>query len=144
LMATGKYKVLFNGADAYGGKPTQAVFLAARQSFLDQNRDALKDFFEDHVRAVRWFQDPANRDEALKIVAKFIDAKPESLPDLFTKQDTYRDPWVMPNVVGIQLVIDAAAKLEMVPRRIEVSPKYVDLSFVQEAKRRIEKDGAAK
>src|SRR5579862_8082279 len=48
-----KYKVLFTARDAVG--PTQAVMWAMRGDFIAAHRPALVDFFEDHIRAVRWF-----------------------------------------------------------------------------------------
>ena len=136
MKESGKYKVLFTSRDAMG--PSQLVFLAANGKFLEANRPALMDFFEDHVRAVRWFTDPANRAEAVKIVADFMQQPPETLSHLFTKEDYFRDPFMVPNVKAIQESIDIAVDLGLAPRTIQVSPEHVDLSFVEEAKKRIE------
>jgi hypothetical protein len=38
----------------------------------------------------------------------------------------------------VQKEIDASAGMGVIPRRIEISPKYVDLSLIEEAKRRID------
>ncbi|HEY9211826.1 MAG TPA: ABC transporter substrate-binding protein [Ancylobacter sp.] len=136
LLASGKYKVLFTSKDAMG--PSQLVFLTANGKFLEANRAAVMDFFEDHVRAVRWFTDPKNRTEAVKIIADFMQQSPETLTHLFTKEDYFRDPFMIPNVKSIQESIDIAVDLGLSPKGIKVDPDYVDLSFVQEAKRRIE------
>ena len=118
--------------------PSQLVFLAANGKFLKDNQTALMDFFEDHVRAVRWFTDPANRKEAVKIVADFMQQSPDSLSHLFTKEDYYRDPFMVPNIKTLQDSIDVSVELGLAPRGIKVDPDYVDLSFVKEAQRRIE------
>ena len=136
LRDSGKYRALFLAKDAVG--PSQLVFLAARADFLEKNREALKDFFEDHVRAMRWFTAPENRDEAVRIVATFMKQPPDGLKHLFTKADYYRDPFLFPNVANIQSSIEVAKEVGLLPRTIEVAPKYVDTSFVEEAKRRIE------
>lgn len=136
LIASGKYKVLFTSKDAMG--PSQLVFLTANGKFLEANRTALMDFFEDHVRAVRWFTDPKNRTEAVKIIADFMQQSPDTLTHLFTKEDYFRDPFMIPNVKAIQESIDIAVELGLSPTGITVDPNYVDLSFVEEAKRRIE------
>lgn len=136
LREGGQYRALFRAKDAVG--PSQLVFLTARADFLEKNRDALKDFFEDHVRAMRWFTAPANRDEAVKIVAGFMKQQPEALKHLFTKEDYYRDPFLIPNVANIQSSIDVAKEVGLLPATIQVAPRYVDTSFVEEAKRRIE------
>jgi NitT/TauT family transport system substrate-binding protein len=56
LKDGGKYRVLFTARDAVG--PTQAVVWAIRSEIIAAHRPALIDFFEDHIRAVRWFLDP--------------------------------------------------------------------------------------
>ncbi|MCJ8141836.1 ABC transporter substrate-binding protein [Ancylobacter sp. A5.8] len=136
MIATGNYKVLFTSKDAMG--PSQLVFLVANGKFLADNRQALMDFFEDHVRAVRWFTDPKNHDEAVKIIANFMQQSPESLSYLFTKEDYFRDPFMVPNINAIQESIDIAVDLGLAQRGIKVDPDYVDLSFVKEAQKRIE------
>jgi len=138
LQASGQYRVLFRAKDAVG--PSQLVFLAARGDFLEKNRTALYDFFEDHVRAMRWFTDPKNHDEAVRIVAEYMKQPPQNLSYLFTERDYFRDPYLFPNIVNLQSSIDVAKEVGMMPTAIEVAPKYVDLSFVTEAKRRIEAD----
>ena len=136
LLKTGKYKTLFTSKDAMG--PSQLVFLTANGKFLNVNRATLMDFFEDHVCSIRWFTDPANRTEAVKIIADFMQQSPDTLTHLFTKNDYYRDPFMFPNVKTLQDSINIAVDLGLAPRGIQVDPDYVDLSFVQEAKKRIE------
>lgn len=138
LEAAGDFKVLFRAKDAVG--PSQLVFLAAKTDFLEENREQLMDFFEDHVRAVRWFTDPDNREEAVGIVANFMQQSPDTLTHVFTKNDYYRDPFMFPNIETLQSSIDAAVELGLAPKGLTVAPDYVDLSFVEEAKRRIEAD----
>ncbi|MBI3513694.1 MAG: ABC transporter substrate-binding protein [Proteobacteria bacterium] len=135
MVATGRYKILFRTRDALGR--TQAVFLAARGEFLDANRAALMDFFEDHVRALRWFQDPANHAEAIAIIAAFTKQPPAALDYLFSEKDYYRDPFAHVNGPGIQSVIDVSKELGLLPTTIQAEPKYVDQSFTREAERRI-------
>lgn len=136
LRDGGKYRTLFTAKDAVG--PSQLVFLAARADFLEKNKEPLKDFFEDHVRAMRWFTAPENREEAVKIVAAYMKQSPDALKHLFTKDDYYRDPFLVPNVANIQSSVDIAKDVGLLPATIQVAPKYVDTSFVEEAKRRIE------
>ena len=138
LRASGKYEVLFRAKDAVG--PSQLVFLAARADFLEKNRPQLYDFFEDHVRAMRWFMDRSNREEAVGIIARFMKQPPENLSHLFTENDYYHDPYLFPNIKNLQSSIDVAHEVGLAPVRLEVAPKYVDLSFVEEAKKRIEAD----
>lgn len=138
LTESGNYRTLFTAKDALG--PSQLVFLAAKTDFLEENREQLYDFFEDHVRAVRWFTDPANREEAVQIVATFMQQSPDTLTHLFTERDYFRDPFMIPNIENLQSGVDVAVELGLTPTGLTVAPDYVDLSFVEEAKRRIEAD----
>jgi NitT/TauT family transport system substrate-binding protein len=139
LLATGRYKTLFRARDSLG--QSQSVFLAARGEFLDAHRAALLDFFEDHVRALRWFQDPAHHQEAVAIIAKFMKQPAEALDYLFSDKDYYRDPYGHVNPAGIQSVIDISKDLGLLPATLQVAPDHVDDSFVTEAERRIRAGG---
>ena len=137
LLKTGRYQVLF----AARMRSVGAIRLSGRPHGVSgKNRKVLSDFFEDHVRAMRWFNDPKNHDEAVKIVANFTKQKPEDLQYLFTKADYYRDPYLFPNVTGIQSMADACVTAGLMTEKLQVAPNYVDTSFVEEAKRRIEAD----
>ncbi len=138
MVEQGKYKALFSSKDAIG--PTQFVFFVARTGFLKDHPDVAKDFMEDHVRGFRWITDPANREAALPIIAEASVRPVEQMSYLFSDIDYFRDPYLMPNIEGLQLAIDASAKLGVIPKSVQVDPDYVDLSLVEEAKRRIEAD----
>ena len=136
LQASGQYRVLFRARDAWG--PTQLVFLAGRSDFLDKNRAVMEDFIEDYVRAMRWFAAPENRTEALAIIAGFMKIEPAALSYLFTKDDYYRDPFSVPNIPALQGAIDTTKQLALIPASVQVAPRYVDTSFVETARKRIE------
>lgn len=135
MMKTGKYRGLFDAYQIFGN--WQAVFLASRATFMDQHKDAVADFIEDWVRSRRWFMDKANRQAAIRIIARFMHLPDSDLGYLFSDQDYYRDPWSVPNVPGIQKPIDAAYKVGVLKQTIQVAPDYANLSFVTEAKKRI-------
>src|SRR5258707_8320649 len=71
----GLSRTLFTIKDAMG--ETQTTLMAARKPFIDKNRAALVDFFEDLQRATRWCLDPRNHDVAVEIVA-IIPKQPEA------------------------------------------------------------------
>ena len=77
-------------------------------------------------------------DEAVKIIAQFMQQSPDTLSYLFTKVDYFRDPFMVPNIKSLQSSIDITVDLGLAPRGITVAPNYVDLSFVEEARKRIE------
>ncbi|MEP9353502.1 ABC transporter substrate-binding protein [Xanthobacter sp. KR7-65] len=135
LVASGKFKVLYTIKDSVG--PSELVFLAARNDFLQKNKQAVLDFFEDHVRAMRWFMDPKNKAEASALIGKFMKQPPENFEYMFTTADYYRDPFLIPNIPNLQTMVDASVKAGALPAPFQVAPKHVDLSFVEEAKRRI-------
>lgn len=127
----GNVRPLFRMKDALG--TTQMLFNVARASFLAKNRTALAEFFEDYVRAQRWFLDPANRAQAVKVVADF-NKRPESVFSsyLFTPADFHRDPNARPNLVALQRNMVQLKELGFLKTDIDVK-RYADLSFIDNA-----------
>src|SRR6476659_1325491 len=130
-------RILFHQRDALG--VTQMIVLTARKSFIDKNRAAMVDYMEDMLRIVHWYLDPKNHDEAAKIASKITKAPPERVGWLFTKQDTYRDPNMIPDLDALQRNVDVVRELGFVKKKIDVK-KYADLSLVKEAIARLEKE----
>lgn len=126
-------KVLFEQREALG--VTQMIVWTARKSFIDKNRAAMVDFMEDMLRITRWYQDPKNHDEVAKIASNLTKVPPERFGWLFTKQDTFRDPNLIPNVDALQRNVDVTHDLGFVKKKIDIK-NYVDLSLVQEAAKR--------
>jgi sulfonate transport system substrate-binding protein len=129
-------KVLFELKDAMG--PTQMIVFVSRQSFIDKHRAAMVDFMEDLVRSARWFLDPKNHDEVTKIASKITKVPPERFAWVFTKQDCFRDPDLLPNLDALQHNIDTTQELGFVKKKIDIK-KYADLSLVKEAVARLKK-----
>ena len=136
IEASGKYRALFHINDAFGNM--QTVHWAMRADFIAAHRTAVVDFFEDHIRALRWFLDPANRVEALAIAADATKLPPDNVAYCFTQGDWYRSPDAKPEVKAIQIEIDESAKLGILPSAIQLEPAYVDLSLIADAKHRID------
>ena len=131
-----KYRVLFTGREAVG--PTQAVLWGMRAETIAAHRPVFVDFFEDHIRAVRWFLDPTNREAALDLLAGVTKLPKEDLDFAFSKDDFYHSPDARPELDSVQREIDEAVRLGVLPQRVEIRPKYVDLSLIEEAKKRID------
>jgi sulfonate transport system substrate-binding protein len=136
IEASGRYRALFRISDAFG--PTQTVHWAMRADFIAAHRAAVVDFFEDHIRALRWFLDPRNRADALAIAAEVTRLPAENLAYCFTSTDWYRSPDARPEIPAIQTEIDESVKLGILPGAIRLDPAYVDLSLIEDAKRRID------
>ncbi len=124
-------RTLFTQRDAMGA--SELSFWTARAGFLQRNRPAIVDFLEDYVRAVHWFLDPANRAEAVGIVAGFTKQPPERLNDwLFTRKDYFRDPDGVPDLQSLGRNIRAQRELGFL--KIDIDPEgYADLSLIREA-----------
>lgn len=137
FLATGRYRPLFTTTEALGGEPDQVLFWVAKGDFISAHRSALVDFLADHMRGVRWFLDPNNREEALGLTEAFTKQSRASIDYAFTHNDVYRSPDLLPVIPPIQKDIDLAVSMNMLPGRIEVAPKYVDLSLIAEAKERL-------
>ncbi|HEV3178283.1 MAG TPA: hypothetical protein VGZ72_19975, partial [Stellaceae bacterium] len=106
--------------------------------FIAAHRAAAVDFFEDHIRALRWFLDPANHADALAIAAEVTKLPADNLAYCFTQADWYRSPDARPEVKAIQIEIDESAKRGILPSSIQVELRYVDLTLIEDAKRRID------
>jgi sulfonate transport system substrate-binding protein len=132
LRAEGK--VLFEQRDALG--ITQMIVWTARRSFIRKHRAAMVDFMEDMLIITRWFKDPNNHTEVAKIASKITKVPPERFGWLFTKQDTYRDPNMMPNLEALQRNVDTVKDLGFVKKRVDIS-KHADLSLLKEALARL-------
>jgi NitT/TauT family transport system substrate-binding protein len=130
-----KALTLFTEKDAMG--PSDLGFLVMREPFLKKNRAAVVDFLEDYVRAVRWFTDPANRQEAVAINANFAKMPAERLAGwLYTEKDYYRDRSALPNLEALQSNLETQRDLGFLKTKIDIA-KFADLSLVKEAAARI-------
>ena len=125
---------LFKQSDAIG--VTQMIVWAARKSFLDKNRAAMVDFMEDMLRIVHWYLDPKNHKEATEIAARLTKQPAERFNWLFTKDDCYRDPNMLPDLDALQRNVDMTHDLGFVKSKLDVK-KYSDLSIVEEAAERV-------
>jgi NitT/TauT family transport system substrate-binding protein len=125
---------LFTQKDAFG--ITQLTMWTARTGFIASNRAALVDFLEDVVRAIRWFTDPKNHEEAVAVVARINKAPPARMDWAFTSRDQYRDPNGTPNLAALQRNLQLQKVVGLLNQDIDVK-RYADLSMVEEAAKRL-------
>jgi sulfonate transport system substrate-binding protein len=125
---------LFTQKEAFG--ITQLTMWTARTGFIAQNRAALVDFLEDVVRAVRWYTDPKNHEEAVAIVARLNKAPPARMEWAFGEHDQYRDPNGMPNLAALQANLQLQKQVGFLKDDIDVKT-YSDVSMVVEAAKRL-------
>lgn len=134
---TGRYRALFTAAQELG--PNQAAMWAMRADFIARHRGALVDYFEDAMRATRWFLDAKNHAEAVALVQRVTKEPKETVDYAFTVRDVGRSPDLVPNVRAIQHEVDTAAELKLLPQRVAIAPGHVDLSMIEEARKRLDK-----
>jgi sulfonate transport system substrate-binding protein len=122
---------------------TSILFRVARAPFIEKNRAALVDYFEDETRALHWYLDPRNHAKAVQIVAAFNRNSPAAYDSwLFTKNDIYRDPDNMPPLKALQGNLETQKAAGFLKIDIDVT-KFADTSLVEEAAKRVN-SGVAK
>jgi NitT/TauT family transport system substrate-binding protein len=96
-----------------------------------------EDFTQDYLTGLRWFLDPKNHDEAVKITPTFT-KRPASVYQsfAFTNKDFYRNPTGTPDIKALQHNIDLMHGLGVIKQKVDVKP-YVDLSYLNAAKGRL-------
>lgn len=125
---------LFTARDALG--ISDFVVWVARKPFIDKNRAALVDFFEDTLRITHWYEDPANHGAAIKIIGDLVKRPPSIFSWAFTHRDVYHDPNMIPNLKALQSNVDMTHELGFTKATFDVK-KYADLSIVEEAAKRL-------
>jgi len=128
--------LLFTQKEALG--KSDMVVWSARAGFLQKNRAAVTDFLEDALRSLAWYTDPAHHGEAVEIIAQFTKIPAERLDWVFTSKDQYRDPGLRPDVEALQRNMQTQLDLGFIKQPIDVK-KYIDLSLLDEAARRLKK-----
>jgi len=124
----GGLRVLFTGADAF--PPFSVVFMAARNDFIKEHRDAVKAWVEDYVAMLTWLYTPANRAKAVEVTAAFTKSPADILDTYFlTPRDYYRDPSGCISAQTLQPAIDAMTKEGFLPGPVDMG-KYIDTSFL--------------
>jgi NitT/TauT family transport system substrate-binding protein len=113
----------------------------ARAGFIEKNKAALNDFMEDVLRTQRWYFDPKNHDEAVKIAMEVTKSPKERWDSwLFKKDgqagDYYRNPNGEPDIEALQKSIDLQVQYGFLKQRVEIK-NYVDMSMMQEAVKRL-------
>ena len=113
----------------------------ARAGWIEKNRAALNDFMEDVLRQQRWYFDPKNHADAVKI-ASDVTKLPAAVWDawLFKKDgqggDYYRNPDGKPDLEALQKSIDLLVQYGFLKQKIEIK-NYVDMSLMEEAAKRL-------
>ncbi|MEE9256377.1 MAG: ABC transporter substrate-binding protein, partial [bacterium] len=132
----GGIRPLFYQRDAMG--TTEMIFHVAKKGFIRKNRAALVDFYEDYIRAMRWFMDTANRKEAMDYVSKFTKRPAKAYAKWAMKEKTgyYHDLSARLNLKALQRNVDQLHSLKFLKNRLDI-PSVVDESVIKEAAARL-------
>ena len=125
---------LFTMREAIGR--SQFVMWSARKPFIDAHRAALVDFLEDTLRITHWYLDPKNHDAVAQIASQLVKQPPERFGWLYTKNDYYRDPNMLPDLDALQRNVDMTKDLGFVNASFDVKA-HSDLSMIEEAAKRL-------
>jgi sulfonate transport system substrate-binding protein len=125
---------LFDMRDAIG--VSQFVMWSARKPFIDAHRAALVDFLEDSLRITHWYLDPKNHDAAAEIASQLTKQPPDRFGWIYTKNDYYRDPNMMPDLAALQRNVDMTKALGFVSNSVNIKA-HSDLSMIEEAAKRL-------
>ena len=125
---------LFDMKDAIGR--SQFVMWSARKPFIDAHRAALVDFLEDSLRILHWYLDPKNHEAAAEIASQLTKQPPERFGWIFSKNDYYRDPNLIPDLDALQKNVDMTRDLGFARGSLNVKA-HSDLSLIQEAANRL-------
>jgi sulfonate transport system substrate-binding protein len=127
-------RTLFTSKEAIG--ESQFIMMTAREPFIKAHRAALVDFLEDTIRIARWYMDPKNHAAVETIFSQLTKQPPDHFGWVFTKEDFYRDPNLLPNLAALQRNVDTTQELGFVKAHLDVKT-HSDLSLVKEAAKRL-------
>ena len=127
-VARGGLQPLFTGGDAFG--PYSVIFHVAANNFLRAQPGAVKAFLADYVRGLKWFYDPVNRAQAVRLAAEVTRQPPEVLDAYFaTNRDYYRDQSACLTAALVQAPIDGMQAQGLIPGPVRVAD-HLDLSYL--------------
>jgi ABC-type nitrate/sulfonate/bicarbonate transport system substrate-binding protein len=113
--------------------PYQGNVAAARRTWAKQNAEKVRAFIRGYVQAIDWLYDPANREEAIRILQKNL---PEMSSDLAGKSyDLLLDPHDgfsrkgQVNLAGIRTVLALRSRYAEPLKKLTDPMKYYDASY---------------
>jgi sulfonate transport system substrate-binding protein len=124
--------------------PNALGMWVSRTGVIEKNRAAMLDFMEDALRDERWYYDPKNHDEAVKIAMNVTKLPAEVWNSwLFKKDgqngDYYRAPNGILDMAALQKTVDLQHEFGFIKQTFDVN-KYADFSLMKEAAERLAKE----
>jgi len=110
--------------------------MAANNAWAEKNKDALMGYVASYGRATRWLYDPANRAEAVSILVKYSNAKPEDAEptyDFFIRDVKALSPTGLFSPAAYKQMTDALIDFEDIAPPVPPMSKFIDESYVRTA-----------
>jgi NitT/TauT family transport system substrate-binding protein len=110
---------------------------AVRRGWAQQNADPLLRFLRAYAKACQWVYDPANKEEAIKVLVdhlKTTDEYARRTYDLLIVQAQGLPKNGELNVPGVQGVMDIMVEMGNLPRPTPPMSKYVDTTWLERAR----------
>ena len=130
----GDLRALFTMKESLGD--SEFLFWVATEQTLKKNHAALVDFFEDYIRARRWFLDPKNRAEALELMSKAAKRPVSNFEWALGEGGYYRTKDLRLDKKVFQNTIDQIYEAGFIKEKFDASP-YIDKSIIIEAAARL-------
>jgi NitT/TauT family transport system substrate-binding protein len=105
------------------------IFAVARD-WGQKNRDSVLAFLRAWLKAGAWVRDPANREEAIKIVGPELKVNPKQAAERIDEQSTTGNL----NLPGLQVVLDLRNQFGFKLPKGDKLPVYYDAAFINAAK----------
>jgi NitT/TauT family transport system substrate-binding protein len=112
-------------------------FWDGNTSWLSSHKDLATKFVKADLNAIKWLYDPANKDEAVKILTEVSNTKPDAAAqtyDLFFQKlkNTYPKDGRF-SEAGLQQVLNALVELGDMSAPLPPVSKYIDETYVKAA-----------
>lgn len=109
-----------------------------RRDWAERNRETVVRYLTAIVRADRWLADPANKDEAIRILAEATRNSPEMTRRAwdYLAQIDGRSPDGSVYSAGVTAIIEQLGELGELSRPLPSPDRYMDLRYLEEARQR--------
>jgi ABC-type nitrate/sulfonate/bicarbonate transport system substrate-binding protein len=114
----------------------QFTIHAVRKGWAQQNQETLVRFLRAYAQACQWLYDPANKEEAIRVLVESLKTNEDYARRTYELQIVQAQ--ALPkagemNMAGIATVLDIMADMGNLPRPIPPVDKYVDTSYLTRA-----------
>jgi ABC-type nitrate/sulfonate/bicarbonate transport system substrate-binding protein len=131
------FRVLARSTEAV--RDYQFSVLFAPQTWVRENEATLVRVLRAYGKAARWLHEPANKEQAIQILAEATKSRPEyarQTYELYVEQVGAMTPDGSVNLPGMQAVIDVLGESEALTPPLPAAAKFVDESYLQMAQAR--------